>query len=133
MNAFKQYLNPQYLFQFNSAYVSPQEKLFFLAGVILILLSVVFKISSILAPNPVDGKYRQKFYHLFLSIGLGEIFWYLCRYENVMFFGTRFVAFLIILIGLIWFVAILVSLFKNHKKEKVVWEKEQVRLKYLPK
>jgi len=132
MKALKQYLNSQYLFQFNTAYVSPGEKLFFLAGCVLILLGAALKISAVLAPDPVDAKYRQKFYRLFLSIGLGEIFWYLCRYENVMFFGTRFVAFLIILIGLVWFVAILASLFKNYKKEKTVWEKEQVRLKYLP-
>ena len=103
-----------------------------MGGVVLILLSIVLKISSGLAPNPVDKKYRAKFYHLLLSIGLGEIFWYLCRYENVTFFGTHFVTFLILLIGLIWFFAILVGMFKNYKKEKVVWEKEQVRLRYLP-
>jgi len=129
----KSFLTPQYLFQINSAYVGPQEKLIFLAGVILLLLAVVLKVSSVLAPNPVDSKYRQKFYRLFLSIGLGEILWYLCRYENVMFFGTRFVAFLIVLIGIVWFVAILAGMFKNYRKEKVVWEKEQVKLKYLPK
>jgi hypothetical protein len=129
----KSFFTPQYLFQINSAYVSPQEKLFFLGGVILILLSIVLKISAILAPNPVDQKYRQKFYHLLLSIGLGEIFWYLCRYENVSFFSTRFITFLILLIGLIWFFAILASMFKNYKKEKDAWDKEQVRLKYLPK
>jgi len=130
---FKQYLTPPYLFQINNAYVSPQEKLFFLSGVILILLSVVLKIASVLAPNPVDSKYRRKFYGLFLSVGLAEIFWYLCRYENVMFFGTRFVLFLIILIGIVWLAVILAGMLKNYKKEKQTWEKEQVRLKYLPK
>jgi len=129
----KQYFTSQYLFQFNTAYISPREKLFFLAGVILILLSVVLKIASVLAPNPVDAEYRKKFYRLFLSIGLAGIFWYLCRYENAMFFGTRFVLFLIILIGVVWLVAILAGMLKNYKKQKIVWEKEQVRLKYLPK
>lgn len=129
----KSFLTPQYLFQINPAFISPQEKLFFLAGAILILLSIVLKISAVLAPNPVDGKYRRKFHHLFLSVGLGEVFWYLCRYENVMFFGTRFAAFLIVLIGFIWFVAIIAGMLKNYRKEKVGWEKEQVRLKYLPK
>ncbi len=129
----KQLFTYQNLFQINTAFISPREKLFFLSGVILILLSIVLKISSILAPNPVDGKYRQKFYHLFLSIGLVEILWYLCRYENAMFFGTHFVALLIVLIGLVWLVAILTGMLKNYKKEKDVWEKEQVRLKYLPK
>jgi hypothetical protein len=129
----KQFFTYQNLFQINTAFISPREKLFFLSGVILILLSIVLKISSVLAPNPVDGKYRQKFYHLFLSIGLVEILWYLCRYENAMFFGTHFVALLIVLIGLVWLVAILTGMFKNYKKEKDVWEKEQVKLKYLPK
>jgi uncharacterized membrane protein len=132
MNFLKQYFTYQYLFQINTAYVSPREKLFFLAGVILVLLGIVLKISAVLAPNPVDGKYRQKFYYLFLSIGLAGVFWYLCRYENAMFFGTRFIASLIVLIGLIWFVAILVGIFRNYRKERVIWEKEQVRLKYLP-
>jgi len=129
----KQYLTPEYLFHFNTAYVSPGEKLFFLAGIILLLLAAVLKISAVLAPSPVDSKYRQKFYHLFLWTGIGEVFWYLCRYENVGFFGTHFVALLWVLIGVIWLLAILVSVVKDYKKEKVVWEKEQVRLKYLPK
>jgi len=98
-----------------------------------VLLGVVLKISSVLAPNPVDGKYRLKFYHLFLSIGLGEIIWYLCRYENAGFFGSHFVALFVVLIGIIWLMAILASVFKNYKTEKTTWEKEQVRLKYLPK
>lgn len=129
----KQYLTYQNLFQYNTAFVSPGEKLFFLAGIILLLLSVVLKISSSLAPNPVDGKYRQKFYRLFLTVGLGEVFWYLCRYENIGFFGTHFVAIIWVLIGIIWMAAIFVSIFKNYKNEKTVWEKEQVRMKYLPK
>ena len=133
MKFLKQFFTAQYLFQFNTAFVSPQEKLFFLGGTILVLLSIVLKISAVLAPDPVDVKYRQKFYHLFLSIGLGEMAWYFCRYENAVFFGSRFVALLIVLIGLIWLGAILVSAFRHYKAEKQVWEKEQVRLKYLPK
>lgn len=129
----KYLVSPQYLFNFNSAYVSPQEKLFFLAGLILTLLAIVLKISSTLAPTPVDGKYRQKFYSLFLSIGLAEIVWYICRYENAKFFGTPFVAWLIVLVGIVWFLILLVSSLRKYSKEKTDWNKEQVKLKYLPK
>jgi hypothetical protein len=128
----KQYFSSQFLFQFNTAYVSPREKLVFFVGIILLLLAAVLKISGVLAASPVDTKYRQKFYHLFLTIGLGEIFWYLCRYENVTFLGSHFIAMLWAVIGVIWFVAIAVSIFKHYKEEKTVWEKEQVRMKYLP-
>jgi Ca2+/Na+ antiporter len=129
----KQYLSYQYLFQTNTVFVSPQEKLFFLSGGILVLLAIVLKIAAVLSPNPVDQKFRNKFYRLFLTIGLAQIFWYLCRYENVLFFGTHFVALVIALIGVIWLVAILVSIFRFYRPAKEVWEKEQVKLKYLPK
>lgn len=129
----KTYFTSEYLFQINNAYISPQEKLFFLSGVILVLLAIVMKISSVLAPTPVDGKYRKKFYYIFLTIGLSELLWYLCRYENIRFFGSHFVVWLIVLIGLVWFFKILISALKNYSKEKVVWEKEQLKLKYLPK
>jgi len=91
------------------------------------------KIAGMLAPSSVDEKYRLKFYNLFLTIGLAELLWYACRYENIRFFDTQFMAWLIVLVGLIWLVKIVVSVFKNYKKEKLVWEKEQVRQKYLPK
>lgn len=128
----KSFFTYQHLFQFNSAFISPKEKLFFLAGGILVLLAAVLKIAAVLSPTPVDGKYRQKFYRLFLSIGICEIIWYFCRYENAQFFGTLFVALLIGLVGAIWFFALLWQFFRGYFKEKQVWEKEQVKLKYLP-
>jgi hypothetical protein len=129
----KSFFTPQYLFQVNSAFISPKEKLFFLSGVILVLLSIVLKIAAVLSASPVDAKYRNKFFSLFLSIGLSQVVWYLCRYENVTFFDSRFVEWLIVFIAVAWFVVIVVKAIKNYGKEKVVWQKEQVRLKYLPK
>jgi hypothetical protein len=133
MNLIKQFFTTQYLFDVNTAFISPKEKLFFIAGLVLVLLAIVLKISTVLAANPVEKKYRQKFYSLFLSVGLGELFWYLCRYENVSVFDTKFFAWLVILIAVIWLVVILVSIARHYKDEKVFWEKEQVRMKYLPK
>lgn len=129
----KQFVSPQFLFTFNSANIDPGEKLVFIFGVVLVLLAIVLKISAILAPNPVDSKYRQKFYRLFLTIGFGEVFWYLLRYENAMFLGTHFVAMAIAAMGLLWFVVIIINLARKYKADKMVWDKEQVRLKYLPK
>ena len=129
----KQYISPQYLFTFNSANISPQEKLFFIFGAVLVLLAIVIKISAVLAPSPVDAKFRNKFYKLFLTVGLGEVLWYGFRYENVKFFATPFVALFIVAIGLVWFVALLIGLLRRYKTDKQIWEKEQVKLRYLPK
>ena len=129
----KSYFTSQFLFQINTAFVTPQEKLFLFGGGVLVLLAMVMKIAAKLAPAPIDAKYRKKFYHLFLTIGIGNLLWYLCRYENVRFFGSHFVAGLLVLAGMVWFVSILISIFKNYRKEKVEWGKEQLRAKYLPK
>ncbi len=129
----KSYLTYQYLFQTNTVFVSPQEKLFLLSGGILVLVAIVLKIAAVLSPNPVDQKFRNRFYRLFLTVGIAQTVWYLCRYENVLFFGTHFIALIIVLTGVVWLVAILTSAFKRYNADKTVWEKEQVKLKYLPK
>jgi Ca2+/Na+ antiporter len=129
----KQYLSSQYLFQINSAFIAPGEKLFLVAGAVFTLLAVVLKIAAVTASNPTDAKYRNKFFGVFLFLGLSELVWYACRYQNVRFFGSRFVAWLLVLISVVWFVRILVSVFKNYRQEKSEWEKEQQKLKYLPK
>jgi len=129
----KPYFTQDYLFQINSAFISPTEKLFFFGAGVLVLLGAVFKIASVLALNPVDKAIRNKFYRLFLTIGVSELFWYLCRYENVRFFGSHFVAWAIVLIGAAWFLGVLVSIIRNYKQDKTIWDKEQVKLKYLPK
>ncbi|MFA5991019.1 MAG: hypothetical protein WC794_02095 [Candidatus Doudnabacteria bacterium] len=129
----KPFFTSQYLFQINPAFIAPSEKLFALVGAVLVLLSIVFKISAVLAPTPVDKKFRGKFFSLFLTIGLSELFWYFCRYQNVKFFGSHFMAWLIVFIGLAWLVFVIVAIIKNYSKEKQVLEKEALKLKYLPK
>jgi hypothetical protein len=127
------YFTSQYLFYINSAFVSPGEKLFFILGVVLLLLAIVTKIAGMLAPSPVDSKHRNKFYMLFLTIGIAEVVWYGLRYQNVRFFGTRFVAWVILLSGLVWLITLLVKALRNYSKEKTGWEKQQLKSKYLPK
>jgi len=129
----KSFFTKEYLFDINSAFVSPAQKLMLVVGAVFVLVAVALKISAMLAPTPVDSKYRQKFYNLFLTIGMLSLFWYLCRSENVLFFGSRFVAFVILLLGLVWAVMILISMVRKYSGEKQSYEKEQVKLKYLPK
>jgi hypothetical protein len=130
---FKRYITPDYLFNIN-LFASPRlDKLLLLSGALAVVLAVLFKIAAVLAPNPVDKKYRGKFFSLLLTVGLWEVLWYAFSFENVRFFGSHFVAFFGLLLGLVWFLAIAVKMFRRYSGEKQIWEKEQVRLKYLPK
>jgi len=128
---FKNLISVQYLFTIE-AVLTRTDKLFLLLGAIAVVLAVLMKIASATAQNPIDKKYREKPYRLLLTVGLWEIIWFGCRYENVRFFGTHFVALLGLLIALVWFVMIVVKMIRNYRGEKSAWEKEQVKLRYLP-
>jgi hypothetical protein len=129
----KQYFTSKFLFEIDRVMLHRADKVFLSVGAILVVLAIIFKLAAVYAPNPVDGKYRQKFYNLFLNIGLSEVVWFGARYYFIRFFGSHFVALVILAIGLVWFVMIATKMVKNYRKEKIAWEKEQVKLKYLPK
>lgn len=127
-----QYFTTKYLFEANRIMQDKTDKVYLFFGMVMIALAILFKIAAVMAPTPVDKKYREKFYVLFLSIGLALAVWFGASYQNVRFFGTHFTALLILFIGLIWFFSLVVKIIKNYRKEKMEWEKEQVKKKYLP-
>ncbi len=128
----KQFFTFKYLFEINRVLVETLDKWFFVVGLVLVILAIVFKLAVLYAPDPVNKKYRQKFFSLFLSVGVSLMVWYGARVENVNFFGTHFVAWLIVLIGLVWFFWVVAKIIRNFGKDKREWDKEQVKRKYLP-
>lgn len=123
----------QNLFQINTAFLSPQEKILFLVGVVAFLLSIIFRISASLAPNPIDKEFRHKLYRVFMFCGVGEMLWYLVRWQNVPFFGTHFISGAIFFIAFVWLIWIIATVIKNYSSKKEAWNKEQLKLKYLQK
>jgi hypothetical protein len=130
---FKEYFSSQFLFQINRIQVQPIDKFFLAVGVFALVLAVILKLSARYSPGPVDTKYRNRLSGVFFFLGLTELVWYGFRIQFVRFFGTHFLALLLILVFVVWLLAIVWKMFKNYKGEKSSWEKEQVRLKYLPK
>lgn len=128
---FKKLLSYNYLFKVEPFLVR-SDKMFFAIGIALLALAAFFKFAALFAPTPVDKEYRQKFFTAFLSIGIAELIWYAARYQNVMFFGSHFIALLLLVILAVWVVLIAVKMFKRYSGQKETWEKEQVRSKYLP-
>lgn len=130
---FKSLLTLKALFEINRISIDSTDKFFLMLGGLFLVLAAIFKLSSVYAPSSVDKKYRGKLFTVFLTIGLLELVWFGARSQFVRFFGTKFVALLILVIGLVWFGAVLINMLKNYRKEKMEWEKEQVKLRYLPK
>lgn len=130
---FKNFFTAKFLFEINRVQLQPSDKFFLLIGVASMVIAIIFKLAAKFSPSPIDSNYRSKLFNLFLFLSLGEIFWYGARVQLVKFFGTHFVAILIIAIAFVWLILALWKMFKHYGAEKATWQKEQVRLKYLPK
>ncbi len=128
----KEYFTTQFLFSINRIQILPVDKFFLFVGVVALVLAGLFKFAVKSALSPVDKKYRQKLCNVFLFLAISEIIWYGARVQLVRFFGSHFVALLLFGISVVWLALVLWKMFKTYRKEKVEWEKEQVKRKYLP-
>lgn len=133
MPNFKKLVSLSYLFQTEGVILSRSDKIFFMAACLSLLLSVVFKIAELMSKNPVDKNFRGKYFNLFLTLAIWELVWFGSRYESVRFFGSHFVALLGFIVAGVWFVLLTIKMAKEYRPAVSAWEKEQVRLKYLPK
>ena len=128
----KELFTTQFLFSINRIQILPADKFFLFVGIVALVLAVILKLSAIYSPNPIDAKYRAKLFNPVLFLAIAEIIWYGARAQLVRFFGSHFVAILLMLIFLVWLIVVLWKMLMNYRREKTEWEKEQVRMKYLP-
>ena len=128
-----QFFTVDFLFNINRVLIEPVDKGFLFIGVAFVVLAIVFKLGAKFAPSIVDAKYRNKFFHLFLTIGLMEIIWFVARLQFIRLFGTHLIALLVLLVGLFWFGWIIKKMIQNYRKEKQEWERLELKKKYLPK
>lgn len=126
-------LKSNFLFQINRIEIQPADKFFLLVGVVALVLAVILKLAAKFAPSPVDTKYRNQLFSVFVFLSLGELIWYLARIYWVRLLGTHFVAIVIVLIAFVWLVIRLWGMLRSYRTEKTAWEKERVKQKYLPK
>jgi Ca2+/Na+ antiporter len=129
----RKFFTYDYLFKIDTITFPRSDKLYLLLGGVLIGLAIILRVAAAVSASPVDRKYLIRLFKMLLAIGIFEALWFGARYQNVMFFGTHIVAWFIFLVGLVWFVFIAVSFYKNYSREKEIWEKQQVKLKYLQK
>lgn len=122
----------QFLFQINRVQLETSDRALLVIGIVFILTAILFKLGAHFAPSSVDAKYRNKFFYLFLTVGLLEVVWFGARAQFVRFFGTHFVALVILLIGLVWFGFIIGKMIKHYRREKQEWERVELKKKYLP-
>jgi hypothetical protein len=122
----------KYLFGPNPTDLSRSDIWFFWSAAAMVVLGLIFKIIAIRSEiNSPTRLLLNRFYHLFLTIGLLVFLWAGLRFENIPWLGTHVVVLGLLLIFLVWLGFIAVYLAWKYPKFFRAWRDEKTRQKYL--
>lgn len=121
----------KFWFGYDRFVMHTSDNLFLLAGLILVLLGVVTFIYSRITKNEFLALVVTKISKIFFTIGLLEVFWYFLRYQYVQALSTRFVAVLILIVGLVWMYWPVKYFITRYKVDMTEAQRKASREKYL--
>lgn len=130
---FKNLLTSDYWFDVDRTRLHLFDKTVLGIGVGFVVLSGILYLIKRKVQNPFDKQIAEKLAVAIFWLGLLEVLWFGLRFEYVAMLGTKFVAGLIALSFAIRIIYLLIKYLRNRKAALVAWQKEQTKLKYLPK
>ncbi len=128
---FQKIFSKTYLIDIDPTLIHRSDKALLIAGAVLVMLGIIFRLTSMMSPHPHARNLWRRLSTWGLTIGLVEALWFGFRYEHAQYLGSHLMAFLILLIGVIWLVPILKYWAKQYGSDVKQWEKDQVKQKYL--
>jgi hypothetical protein len=101
--------------------------------VAFLIVAISAKIGQLLQAkkNAVSARLLRRLSFGFFSFGTLGIIWVGLRYLSIPYLGIRFVAGLIGLGFLIWLYFILAYILLRFRKDKIEWQHNQIKQKYL--
>ena len=130
---FKQFITSDFWFQIDRTLIHKSEYASVIAGGALFLLSLAIYLYARTVSIPQLKTWWNKIGTVSLVTALLSGLWFGLRYEAIRFFGSRFTLGLIFGAWLIRILYLAYVYFIKMGKQKTEWEKEQAKLKYLPK
>ena len=128
----QQFLDPNFWFSQPPVILSRADMYlgYFFAG--LLILSVIFWATAKFTKHTVIRKIWKRYQYLAVTIALSGLLWFGLRYENTPVFANRYWVGIVLLGGLVWKLFILKYLVFNFHAEKVEYDHEQLKNKYIP-
>jgi hypothetical protein len=121
-----------YLFGPNPIELSRSDKIFFVLGVLLILVSIGFKFAAVRQAGGSPKKFLQnRVFHWGLTMGILVLVWTAMRFENIPWLSVRFLALILFIVSAVWLFYILRYFLKQYRDQQKSWEEELVKKKYL--
>lgn len=121
----------KFWFGYDRFVMHTSDNLFLLAAIILVVVGITTLVYSKVTKNEFLAKVVGNFSKIFLTIGFVEAFWYLLRYQYVQALSTRFVAMLILVVGLVWLYWPIKYFLTRYKVDMAEAERKASREKYL--
>lgn len=131
MNYVKQFFSYDFQFYVNPVRLDTVDQVFAGISAALIIAAIVCKLTERYGKNSITNKLVRRLANVFGTVGILGVLWYGARYQNVNVLGSHFMFFVIACVGLVWFAYIATYCWKQYRPEKLAWEKEQVKQKYL--
>ncbi len=128
---FKEIFSSKWLFGIDRVLLHRFDRAIFVTGLVLVIVGIAIKVGSMFVKNPFLKKIMNRLFALGLVIVVLELLWYALRFENTRVLGTHFVALLIALVGLIWFVFIAKYFFFQYRRDNEQYQKELLKQKYI--
>lgn len=97
-----------------------------------LILAIILKVLKRFSANLVKIKLNNKFFHLFLTVGISGLVWYGFRYENTPIFAVRAWAGANLVLGVVWFLFLVNYLVFNFNSELKEYDRELLKNKYIP-
>lgn len=121
----------EYIFDFTVMVPDKTDRMYMIAGLLMVLLGTAFKLISNFSKNPVTAHLWHRLATPLIVGGVLEVLWLASREQNIKLFGSHFVALIIGIVVLVWIYFPIMHYFKEYKQRKDKWEKQQVKLKYM--
>jgi hypothetical protein len=127
----KQIVSPDFFFKIDRVRLHRSDWAVLIVGALLLIAGIMASVYKRSRQVPYAKILIARLVRLYITIGILFVLWFAFRYEVVRWFGTRFAAVLILVYGLVWLGFIAADYFKNYRPNKELWEKEQLKNKYL--
>jgi hypothetical protein len=131
MNFLKHIFSYDFLIYINRVQLERVDKVFALGSAVIVALALVIRIVISMQRGHIRVQLLQRFWRLFLTMGLLGLVWFGARYELVSGFGSHLAFLLLVVIGLIWLGYIVRYWLTTYKRECVAWEHKQQKDRYL--
>ncbi|HEX3095726.1 MAG TPA: hypothetical protein VHQ20_01240 [Patescibacteria group bacterium] len=124
-------LTTKFWFFIDPSRIHPSEQAFLYLGIVLVVIGIIFLIFTRFAKNQFLARVSFRFARTFLTTGIVLAIWYLLRFEQAQVLGSKFVAGLITLFGIIFLYGPIKYLIANYKVDMAEAERQASREKYL--